>query len=137
MGRKADEGGPGLLYVSYFDEDPVDVKGKGIELLQSPISSARGLRSVDDVIQTSLVYIQVHTELGPFLVPFGEYDEWSLRDRYNEALRIMNSLGAAEISCETIHEVASKNGGHWNIHVPGHQQADVRHTHRCIRINTP
>ena len=83
------------------------------------------MRSVDDVIQTSLVYIQVHTELGPYLVPFGEYDEWSLRDRYNEALRIMNSLGAAQISCETIHEVASKKGGHWNVHVPGHQQADV------------
>lgn len=50
------------------------------------------------------------SEAGPFLVPFGEYDEWSLRDRYNEAIRIMNTLGASAITCESFREVAVRRG---------------------------
>src|SRR6185503_9769396 len=42
--------------------------------------------------------------------PFGAYDEWSLRDRYNEAIRIMNTLGASAITCETFREVAVRRG---------------------------
>ena len=80
--------------VAYYDENPVEVKGR-VEIDQSPMSSASGSRSVEGIIRTSLVYVRVPSEAGPFLVPFGEYDEWSLRDRYNEAIRIMNTLGAA------------------------------------------
>lgn len=50
------------------------------------------------------------SEAGPFLVPFGEYDDWSLRDRYNEAIRIMNTLGASAITCETYGEVTVRRG---------------------------
>ncbi len=95
--------------VAYYDENPVEVKGK-VEIHQSPMSAAAGSRSVEGVIRTSLVYVHVPSEAGPFLVPFGEYDEWSLRDRYNEAIRIMNTLGASEISCETFREVAVRRG---------------------------
>ncbi len=95
--------------VAYYDEDPVEVKGK-VEIHQSPMSSATGSRFFEGFIRTSLVYVQVPSEAGPFLVPFGEYDEWSLRDRYNEAIRIMNTLGASEISCETFQEVAVRRG---------------------------
>ena len=41
--------------VAYDDEYPVDVKGK-VEIHQSPMSSATGSRSVEGVIQKSLVY---------------------------------------------------------------------------------
>jgi hypothetical protein len=95
--------------VAYYDEDPVEVQGK-VEIHQSPISSASGSRSVEGVIRTSLVYVHVPSEPGPFLVPFGLYDEWSLRDRYNEAIRIMNTLGASDITCETFREVAVRRG---------------------------
>ena len=73
-------------------------------MLQSPVAAAADSRSVEGAIRTSLVYVEVASEAGPFLVPFGEYDEWSLRDRYNEAIRIMNTLGASEITCETYGE---------------------------------
>jgi hypothetical protein len=89
--------------VAYYDEDPVEVKGK-VEIHQLPMSSAAGARSVEGVVRPSLVYVQVPSEAGPFLVPFGEYDDWSLRDRYNEAIRIMNTLGASAITCETYGE---------------------------------
>lgn len=95
--------------VAYYDEDPVEVKGK-VELLQAPISSASEARSVEGAIRTGLVYVRVSSEAGPFLVPFGEYDDWSLRDRYNEAIRIMNTLGASAITCETYGEVTVKRG---------------------------
>lgn len=89
--------------VAFYDEDAVEVKGK-VEIHQAPMSSASGSRSVEGVIRPSLVYVQVQSEAGPFLVPFGEYDDWSLRDRYNEAIRIMNTLGASAITCETYGE---------------------------------
>lgn len=95
--------------VAYYDEDPLVVKGR-VEIQQSPISSASGSRSVEGAIRTALVYVQVPSEAGPFLVPFGEYDDWSLRDRYNEAIRIMNTLGASTITCETFGEVAVRRG---------------------------
>ena len=95
--------------VAYYDEKPVELKGQ-VEIDQSPISSATGSRSVEGAIRTSLVYVRVPSEAGPFLVPFGEYDDWSLRDRYNEAIRIMNTLGASAITCETYGEVAGRRG---------------------------
>lgn len=95
--------------VAYYDENPVELKGQ-VEIHQSRISSAVGSRSVEGAIRISLVYVQVPSEAGPFLVPFGEYDEWSLRDRYNEAIRIMNTLGASAITCETYGEVTVRRG---------------------------
>ena len=93
--------------VAYYDEKPVELKGQ-VELNQMPIASASGSRSVDGAIRTSLVYISQPSETGPFLVPFGEYDDWSLRDRYNEAIRIMNTLGASSITCETYRELVAR-----------------------------
>jgi hypothetical protein len=95
--------------VAYFDESPVKLRGQ-VEIHQSPILSAAGSRSAEGAIRTSLVYVLVPSEAGPFLVPFGEYDDWSLRDRYNEAIRIMNTLGASEIVIETYGEVVVRRG---------------------------
>ena len=95
--------------VAYYDEKPVDFKGQ-VDILQSPISSAVGSRSVEGAVRSLLVYVRVLSEAGPFLVPFGQYDDWSLRDRYNEAIRIMNTLGASAITCETYGEVAARRG---------------------------
>lgn len=91
--------------VAYYDEKPLDLKGK-VELDQRPMASAGGTRSTEGVITPSVVYVQVHSEAGALLVPFGEFAEWSLRDRYNEAIRIMNTLGASTITCDTFREVS-------------------------------
>lgn len=100
--------------VAYYEEAPVEAKGK-VEIHQSPISSASGLRSSEGAVRTSLVYVTVPSEAGPFLVPFGAYDDWSLRDRYNEAIRIMNTLGASSITCETFGEVSVRRGVRFKI----------------------
>ncbi|MCO7218493.1 hypothetical protein [Klenkia sp. PcliD-1-E] len=90
--------------VTYYSEEPVKTKGR-VEIQQQQMSDAVGLRSADGAVRPALVYVEVVSEAGPFLVPFGDYDEWSLRDRYNEAIRIMNTLGASTIVCETFGEV--------------------------------
>ena len=90
--------------VAYYGDSPVEVRGK-VEIEQAPISSASASRSVEGAVRPGLVYVRVASEPGPFLVPFGAYDDWSLRDRYNEAIRIMNTLGASSIACETFCEV--------------------------------
>lgn len=95
--------------VAYYDDNPVELKGQ-VEIHQAPVASAAGTRSVEGAVRAALVYVLVSSEAGPFLVPFGEYDEWSLRDRYNEAIRIMNTLGASVITCETYREVAVRRG---------------------------
>ncbi len=109
--RSSYEGGRANLsqLVAYYDETPLELKGE-VEIHQLPISSTDGSRSVEGAIRTSLVYVSVPSETGHFLVPFGEYDDWSLRDRYNEAIRIMNTLGASSITCETYGEVAVRRG---------------------------
>lgn len=95
--------------VAFYEEEPTPLKGR-VEILQEPVAAAAGARSTDGAIRPSLVYVRRESETGQFLVPFGEYDDWSLRDRYNEAIRIMNTLGAASISCETFREVARRRG---------------------------
>ena len=65
--------------VAYYDETPVGLKGH-VEIEQASIASAAGVRSAEGAVRTSLVYVRVPSEAGPFLVPFGEYDAWSLRD---------------------------------------------------------
>ena len=94
--------------VAYYDENPIHVKGE-VEIHQSPMPAAAGSRSEEGVIRAALVYVRVPSAAG-LLVPFGKYDDWSLRSRYNEALRIMNTLGAAEITCEALGEVTARRG---------------------------
>lgn len=96
-------------FVAYYDEEPIELKAQ-VELHQLPIRSASGARSVEEAIRPSVVYVQVPSEAGPFLVPFGEYDKWSLRDRYSEAIRIVNTLGASSTTCETYREVSARRG---------------------------
>ncbi len=71
-------------------------------------SRCSGSGVVQRALRSSLVYVERLGETGPLLVPFGEYDEWSLRDRYNEAIRIMNTLGASEVVCKTWGQVTSR-----------------------------
>lgn len=60
------------------------------------------------LVRSKVVYVPAPIERGSLLVPFGQYDGWSLRNRYNEAIQIMNTLGAATISCETFGETTVK-----------------------------
>jgi hypothetical protein len=113
--------------VAYFDDKPIDTKSK-VQIHQEPISAAAGTRTSEGVIRSTLVYVNVPSEAGPFLVPFGDYDEWLLRDKYNEAIRIMNTLGAATIVCETFREVKVHRGLRARVLKQGIEVAQQRET---------
>lgn len=111
--------------VAYYDEKPVDLKGH-VEIHQAPMAEAVGVRSVEGAVRPTVVYVLAPSEAGPFLVPFGEYDDWSLRDRYNEAIRIMNTLGASAITCETFREVSTRRRLHLNVFGKGGELTQQR-----------
>lgn len=91
--------------VAFFDEQPIPTKGK-IDLSQVPLASAAEFRVVEGEIRSSLVYVLLQQRSGKLLVPFALFDEWSLRSRYNEALRVMSVLGASSVTSETFVETA-------------------------------
>lgn len=95
--------------ISYFETKPVDLKEK-VQIVQKPMDLAVTVRTLNGVVQPRMVYVVVSGRVSEsLLIPFGEYDEWSLRDRYNEALRIMNTLGASTILCESFREVKRRS----------------------------
>ncbi|GGD08670.1 hypothetical protein [Nocardioides daphniae] len=98
--------------IAYYEDEPVKLKSQ-VEVTQLPLSSAADARSSEGIVRPKVIYVRAPSHGAPFLIPFGQYDEWSLRDRYNEAIRIMNELGAATITCETFREVSAirKAGG--------------------------
>lgn len=101
--------------VSYYDDEPVDLKGK-VEIQQAPMPQGVDVRLSDGALRPGLVYVLVPSPVGPPLhVPFASYDEWSLRDRYNEALRIVNTLGASHVDCQSFRE--AKKGSRLKIGV--------------------
>ena len=65
--------------VAFYEEKPLDLKSR-VEIHQEPIVAAEGIRSTEGALRPSLVYVSRASEAGPFLVPFAEYDDWSLRD---------------------------------------------------------
>ena len=103
--------------VAYYDTEPVDLKGK-VEIQQAPMPQGVETRVADGALRPGLVYVLVAGPVGPPLhIPFATYDEWSLRDRYNEALRIVNTLGASHVDCQSFRE--TKKGSRLKVGVKG------------------
>lgn len=48
--------------------------------------------------QTRLAYVR-HPHYATYLVPYNEFNEFVLVDKYNEVLRVMSALGACAVDC--------------------------------------
>ena len=105
--------------LSFYEAEPINLKGE-VELAQRPMRESDLYDCTEGVIQARSVYVVAP---GPatkaLLVPFGTYDDWSLRDRYNEALRIMGDLGAREIECVTYRSVSKRSRFRFGIQGAG------------------
>ena len=86
--------------VSFFEDKPVK-KGVGL-VLQRPVAESpdHGILNSDRAVP-GVVYVLAPHVTRSLLVPFGQYDVWSLTERFNETLRVMNVLGAKSIECTT------------------------------------
>lgn len=109
--------------VSYYEEEPVKLKRK-VEIRQQPMPQVP-TPVTEGTLRAGVVYVLQSSPVGPPLhIPFASFDEWSLRDRYNEALRIVNTLGASKIECETFGEV--KRSWRGGLGLPGRGSVRVR-----------
>lgn len=94
----------GSKLVSFFQERPSKSNSLGVELL--PIQRAN-----DFVLQgptvVGIVYVR-HPLDQRELIAFADYDERLAQDRYEEALRVFTSLGAARIVATT-HRQATRH----------------------------
>lgn len=96
--------------VSYYEDEPLATKG-AVEVTQRPVNASPNLVTTEGAVRPNIVYVLVPNTVGPPLhVPFAAYDEWFLRDRYAEALRIVNTLGAKSIRCETSRDARRGQG---------------------------
>lgn len=96
--------------VAYYEEEPVRTKG-GVEVEQVPYVASNLVAATDGDIRPNVVYVIVPSPMGnPLHVPFAAFDEWFLRDRYGEALRIVNTLGASTIDCKTTRDSRKRSG---------------------------
>ena len=86
--------------VSYYEEKPVG-RTADLDVVQVPIAEAKGQVIDGGRIMPKVVYVIGRAGESPQLVPFAQYDVWSLRERFNEVLRVMNTLGAKTIKCST------------------------------------
>lgn len=96
--------------VAFYDSEPIDTKG-AVEVEQCRLGEVPRPITSDGAIRPGVVYVQVQSPVGPALhVPFADFDEWSLRDRYAEALRIVNTLGASRVECESSRRSSKRQG---------------------------
>ena len=79
----------------------------GVELL--PPSESAGFVFNDGAVHVGRAYGR-HPMRPHYLVPLGEIDTYLLAERFSEVLRVLNSLGAAQIDCSSYSE-RKKNWG--------------------------
>lgn len=89
----------GQRLVAFYDQPPTkphDVRG--VDLL--PISEAHNYTMQGPAV-VKLVYI-THPSKERTLVPFADYDEQLVLDKLNEALRVVNCLGASHVVAKSV-----------------------------------
>lgn len=100
--------------VSFYETAPVtDKRGLLTDVIQRPMQVRSGYDVVEGEVVPRVVYVQAPIEGRPLLVPFGQYDAWSLRQRFEEALRVMNTLGPARSSAPPTAPAATPSPPGW------------------------
>lgn len=72
----------------------VDVRSVDIEEL----AARQSFTFLRESFQAGLAYVR-HPHAPRFLIPYNEFNEYVLLDKYNEVLRVMTTLGASSVKC--------------------------------------
>lgn len=84
-----------------LEEDPlVDLE---------PLERRTAYHFYRDMFSARTAYVR-HPHFPHFLIPFGEFNEFVLQDKFNEALRVLTSLGASSIRCSSHRERTRRSG---------------------------
>jgi hypothetical protein len=101
----------GNQLVSFFHETPKKPNSLGIELL--PIDHANSFTLQGPTV-AGIVYVR-HPLHPSELIAFADYDERLAQDRYEEALRVFTSLGAARIVATSHRQTTRRFGGRFGL----------------------
>lgn len=97
----------GNQLVSFFQEEQKKPNSLGVELL--PVRRANEFRLQGPTV-AGIVYVR-HPLDPRELIPFADYDERIDQDRYEEALRVFTSLGAARIVATSRRQTNGEGAG--------------------------
>lgn len=102
----------GNQLVSFYLEEPKKGSNSlGVELL--PIERASGFTMQGPTV-AEIVYVR-HPQYPTELVAFADYDERLAQDRYEEALRVFTSLGAARIVATSHRQTTRRLGARFGL----------------------
>ena len=80
-----------MQLISFYDSDPI--KAKGASVVQLPLERADEFTFGNEPTIAKVVYVR-HPRIESRVVPYGQYDSLVMTDKFNEALRIVQTLGA-------------------------------------------
>ena len=94
--------------ISFFEGEPV--KTKEVAVQQYPIERIEEFDFGNEPVLTRVIYV-AHPRESSRLIPFGLYEDLIMMDKFNEALRIVQLLGAYEVTTQTFRGDTSKLRG--------------------------
>ncbi|WP_269305845.1 hypothetical protein [Aeromicrobium sp. HA] len=83
-----------MQLMSFYHEEPI--KAKESSVLQLPFDRAREFTFGNEPTIAKVVYVS-HPRIATRVVPYGQYDSLVMTDKFNEALRIVQTLGAHKV----------------------------------------
>ena len=94
--------------VSFYENEPLKVRN--LSVLQMPLEDAEAYKFGNEPTVARVVYVR-HPRTAGRLIPFGQYDDLIMMDKFNEALRIVQTLGAFRVVTQTYKGDISKLRG--------------------------
>lgn len=80
-----------MQLMAFYDEEPI--KAKNASVVQMPLVQADDYTFGNEPTAVRTIYVR-HPRIERRLVPYGQYDSLLMTDKFNEALRIVQMLGA-------------------------------------------
>ena len=100
------------LVVFYQGETPSNAESLGARIV--PLQQSSQYDFAVGTAASKLVYVS-HPLDQKKLIPFALYDEFILQDRFNEAVRIVTSLGACEVISQSVLSDVHEGGGEASV----------------------
>lgn len=85
--------------VVFFEGEPIK-QGPPMGIEQLPVLRSLDYQFPQGPVACNLVYVP-HPHKPKMLVPFGQYDDFIVEEKFNEALRIVTELGACEVKSQS------------------------------------
>ncbi|WP_139104627.1 MULTISPECIES: hypothetical protein [Gordonia] len=116
-----------MQLISFYEKDPV--KTDDASVLQFPFTEASDYTFGNEPTIAKVIYVR-HPRIEARLVPYGQYDTLVMTDKFNEALRIVQTLGAQTVVTKSFRGGVSRLSIRGRIPQAGGGSADLSRTTR-------